>query len=48
MLACAAVYIENFVLKRKDEIDSAIRNVEDRIIQRGERIGNRIGQRLER
>ena len=48
VLACAAVYIENFVLKRKDEIDSAIRNVEDRIIQRGERIGNRIGQRLER
>lgn len=34
VLACAAVYIENFALKRKDNIDSAIRSVEDRIIER--------------
>ena len=34
VLACAAIYIENFALKRKDSIDSAIRSVEDRIIER--------------
>lgn len=34
VLACAAIYIENFALKRKDNIDSAIRSVEDRIIER--------------
>ena len=48
VLACAAVYVENFVLKRKDEIDSAIRNVEDRIIRRGAVISNHIEKRLER
>ena len=48
VLACIAVYIENFVLKRKDEIDSAIRSVEDRIIERGERIGDRIEKQLQR
>lgn len=34
VLACAAIYIENFALKRKDNIDSAIRSMEDRIIER--------------
>ena len=48
VLACIAVYVENFVLKRKDEIDSVIRGMEDSIIRRGEEIGDRIEKRLER
>ena len=48
VLACLAIYVENFALKRKDEIDTAIRSVEDSIIEHGEKIGNHIEKRLTR
>ena len=48
VLACLAIYVENFALKRKDEIDTAIRSVEDRSIEHVEKIGNHIEKRLTR
>jgi ABC-2 type transport system permease protein len=34
LLACSAVYVENFVIKRKDRIDEVRREVEERIERR--------------